>query len=1428
MFEKIIALSMRNPLMVFILVGAIIAGGLWSLRNIAIDAVPDITNNQVQVVTSTPSLAAPEVEQVITFPLENKLRNIPNVEEVRSISRFGLSVITVVFREEVPQLDARQLVKEQIDIAGAEIPPSIGVPELMPITTGLGEIYQYVLKVEKGFEDRYNDMELRTIQDWVVKRQLSGTPGIIEISSFGGRVKQYEVAVDPSLLRQHEVTIAEVFDALESNNENSGGSYIERGPNAYYIRSYGRVESKDDIEEIVIQSKAKNPLRIRDIGTVEWGSPNRFGAMTMDGKGEVVGGIVLMLKGANSSEAIANVHRRVSEIQRTLPEGISIYGYLDRSVLVGKTISTVSKNLIEGGLIVVFVLVLMLGNFRAGLIVASVIPLSMLFALILMKYFGVSANLMSLGAIDFGIVVDGAVIIVESVLHVLHVKYGGQTLSRSKLREVVGHSAQGILQSAAFGVLIILIVFVPILSLSGIEGKMFRPMAQTVSFALLGALLLSLTYVPVIAAMTLKRKIHSGEGFSDRMIGFLKRIYQPVLEKVLHRPKTTISMAFLVFLFSIGVFSQMGGEFIPTLEEGDLAMQMTLKPGSSLTESVRATTQAQKIILENFPEVKHVVAKIGTAEIPTDPMAMEDCDVMIIMKEKEEWVSADNREGLIAMMKEKLSIMQGVNFEFTQPIQLRFNELMTGAKTDISIKIFGENMETLKDLADRSALIIQKIDGAGDVKVEQTEGIRQWIIRFDRNAIAYYGADISEINRIIRASFSGEVAGFVYENERKFDLVVRLRNVDRAAFIPSEILVSAKSGGTIPLNQLVHISEEEGPMLISREDAKRRINIGVNVRNRDVASLVAEIEKELQSKVKLPSGYFLKFGGQFENLQKAKDRLLIAVPIALAMIFILLYFAFGSVRYASLIYMAVPLSAIGGVFALWIRGMPFSISAGVGFIALFGVAVLNGIVLIAYYEQLKKEETFDLKKLIMEGSKSRLRPVLMTAAVASLGFIPMALSTGNGAEVQKPLATVVIGGLVSATLLTLLVLPCLYFVSERKRYLKSAGLLALIFIAQSSYAQLPVFTLDHARARINENHLLMKNSELQIEYEKEQKGQNRPLPPLELVMQYGQINYDRRDWYMESNQSLGNFASWFRMDQVMRRKIILAESQQSLLHRELLLRVSIAYTGWKYAWQEREMYDSLLVIHDRALKRMEKKMNSGGSDRSEYLLLSSRQASLRNEYSFAEMRLWNLWNELATLCMYSDSAVQPESVKSATFIIKPTSVLPELLSTSENAIEIQRAETALIRSAYSPELMIGYFRQSLENIGGYWGVRAGISIPLWAWTVRSKAEQSKIREQQLTNDLEWQRFQLAQQLNSLVRQSVVLSDALQRNGNDYLNDLEKLRMLAEKQYQSGAISFFDFRQMIDHYLRSRIDHVRLLNEYENLIHQIRFLTDNTY
>ncbi|HCA83316.1 MAG TPA: CusA/CzcA family heavy metal efflux RND transporter, partial [Flavobacteriales bacterium] len=511
MFEKIIALSMRNPLMVFILVGAIIAGGLWSLRNIAIDAVPDITNNQVQVVTSTPSLAAPEVEQVITFPLENKLRNIPNVEEVRSISRFGLSVITVVFREEVPQLDARQLVKEQIDIAGAEIPASIGVPELMPITTGLGEIYQYVLKVDKGFEDRYNDMELRTIQDWVVKRQLSGTPGIIEISSFGGRVKQYEVAVDPSLLRQHELTIAEVFDALENNNENSGGSYIERGPNAYYIRSYGRVESKDDIEGIVIKSKAKNPLRIRDIGTVEWGSPNRFGAMTMDGKGEVVGGIVLMLKGANSSEAIENVHRSVAEIQRTLPEGISIYGYLDRSVLVGKTISTVSKNLIEGGLIVVFVLVLMLGNFRAGLIVASVIPLSMLFALILMKYFGVSANLMSLGAIDFGIVVDGAVIIVESVLHVLHVKYAGQTLSRSKFREVVGHSAQGILQSAAFGVLIILIVFVPILSLSGIEGKMFRPMAQTVSFALLGALLLSLTYVPVIAALTLSRKIHSGE-----------------------------------------------------------------------------------------------------------------------------------------------------------------------------------------------------------------------------------------------------------------------------------------------------------------------------------------------------------------------------------------------------------------------------------------------------------------------------------------------------------------------------------------------------------------------------------------------------------------------------------------------------------------------------------------------------------------------------------------------------------------------------------------------------------------------------------------------------------------------------------------------------------------------------------------------------
>lgn len=1424
MFEKIISFSINNKFIVALLVAALIAGGVFSLRHIAIDAVPDITNNQVQVVTTSPTLAPQEIEQMITFPLESKLMNIQNVVEVRSISRFGLSVVTVVFEEHVPTLQGRQLVKEQIDIASAEIPSELGSPELMPITTGLGEIYQYVLRVQPGYEHLYDDMELRTIQDWVVKRQLAGTKGIIEISSFGGRVKQYEVAVDPHLLRQNNISISDVFDALMANNENSGGSYIEKDQYAYYIRSQGKVDSKEDIENIVIKKTNTVPLLVRDVAKVVYGSPNRYGAMTMDGKGEVVGGITLMLKGANSSDAIKNVHDRIKQVQKSLPEGVEIYPYMDRSVLVAKTSATVTKNLIEGGLIVIFVLVLLLGNIRAGLIVASVIPLAMLFALMLMKLFGVSANLMSLGAIDFGIVVDGAVIIVESVLHVLHLNYAGQKLSREQMGEVVGRSSRDIIQSAAFGVLIILIVFVPIMTLTGIEGKMFTPMAQTVSFALIGALLLSLTYVPMMSSLFLSRKIAEKETFSDKIMNFFKKMYTPVLRRAIQKPVLVIGLAVTAFLGSVLVFSRMGGEFIPTLEEGDLAMQMTLKPGSSLQESIRASNEAEKILLNNFPEVRHVVAKIGTAEVPTDPMAMEDCDIMIIMKEKDEWVSASSREELMDKMKEKLSIMQGVNFEFSQPIQLRFNELMTGAKTDISVKIFGEDMNVLNDLAERSASIIKKIEGAGDVKVEQTEGLQQWLVKFDHRKLAQYHVDISDLNQVIRASFAGEKAGFVYENERKFDLVVRLRSENRKNMDLGNLFVPDGEGQLIPVSELVEFSEVQSPMLISREDARRRINIGVNVRNRDVASLVRDIEEQIHAEVKLPPGYSLKFGGQFENLEKAKARLMIAVPVALILIFILLYFAFGSFRYALIIYSAVPLSAIGGVVALWMRGMPFSISAGVGFIALFGVAVLNGIVLISYFNQLKKEAKLDLRALVLEGGSTRLRPVLMTAAVASLGFLPMALSNSNGAEVQKPLATVVIGGLISATLLTLLVLPVVYYWIEKRKYMKIPVVVLLVFFSGTLSAQNQMLKSDVVRQNVLLNHPLLKNAVLEAEYEKSGKAQSYNVAPLDVIVQYGQINYSGRDYFVEVNQNLGNLALMFKQDALTRQKILLAESQAQLLRRELVFHASMAYTEWKYAYYEAQVYDSMFVLYSAAMQRMNERVKRGEESSVEKTFFEAEFFKVRNAGASSNLRLEQSWRKLMLSAWIKDSLCIPEPVQMNLFLVEKKEVDTSLFDPLNRKSLMQKSQTQVEKSRLAPEFTIGYFNQSLEKINGHWGIRGGLSIPLWAWTAKSRIEQSKVRENIIANEIEYHREVLASQLEMLLNQYEILTNRMESENPGHTDALIRK---AELQYKTGQTDYLSYVQIVQAAFVAKLSGLEMHRELELIIHQINYLTIST-
>ena len=1030
MLNKIIEFSIKNKLIVILMTLGLIIYGLFELKKLPIDAVPDITDNQVQIITVSPSLGAPDVERFITFPLEQINNNIQGIKEMRSFSRFGLSVITIVFEDNIDLMLARQQVAERLQQVSKDIPANLGVPQMAPITTGLGEIYQYVVRPKKGYEHRYNAMELRTIQDWIIRRQLLGTPGVADVASFGGNLKQYEVAVNPSVLKSMGVTISEVFDALQKNNQNTGGAYIEKGPSVLFIRTEGLINKIPDIENTVVKNLPDGtPILIKNIGTVQYGKAIRYGAMTYNGKGEVAGAVVMMMKGANSNEVIADVKTRIAEIQKTLPEGVKIDAFLDRTKMVNNAIGTVSKNLLEGALIVVFVLVLFLGNFRAGLLVASVIPLAMLFAIIMMNIFGVSGNLMSLGALDFGLIVDGAVIIVEAILHRFrHLnKFQDQKISQDLMNREVYTSSSKMMNSAVFGQIIILIVYLPILTLQGIEGKMFKPMAQTVIFALLGAFILSLTYIPMMSSLVLSKKIDLKKNFSDKMMEKLESFYHRSLNLVLKIPNLVFFSVVGLFLLSLLIMSRLGGEFIPSLPEGDFAVDTRVLPGSNLKTSTDAVQKSSRILLKKFPEIEKIVGKTGSSEIPTDPMPIDASDMMIILKPRKEWTSATSYNELSEKMSAELKKnIVGVTYSFQYPVAMRFNELMTGARQDVVCKIYGENLDTLKVYSEKLGEISKKINGAQNIYVEPISGMPQIVITYKRDALSQFGLNVSDVNNIVNTAFAGQSTGSVFEGEKKFDLVVRLdgeqrKNVEDV----NNLLISTPSGIEIPLSTVANVELKESINQIQRENAMRRIIVGFNVRNRDIQSTVEDLQKVVEKDFKLPPGYSITYGGTFENLQQAKSRLMIAVPISLFLILLMLYFAFNSVKYGLLIFSAIPLSMIGGILSLWIRDMNFSISAGVGFIALFGVAVLNGIVLIAEFNR-QKESISDLKEVVKIGGKIRLRPVLMTALVASLGFLPMALSNGEGAEVQRPLATVVIGGLLLATFLTLYLLPLIY------------------------------------------------------------------------------------------------------------------------------------------------------------------------------------------------------------------------------------------------------------------------------------------------------------------------------------------------------------------------------------------------------------------
>ena len=1436
MINKLIEFSVKNKLLVGIHIVALIIFGVYSMMNINVDAVPDITNNQVQVVTISPSLAPQEVEQFVTYPVEMAMANLQGVDEIRSISRYGLSVVTIVFKESIPILDARQLVSEMLGAASEEIPEEYGTPGLMPITTGLGEIYQYTLEVAPEFKDKYNLIELRTIHDWIVKRQLSGTKGIVEVSGFGGFIKQYEVSVNPGTLRLFNITLEEIRTVLEENNQNTGGSYIQEGPYAKYIRAEGLLTSIDDIENIVITTRKNIPILIKDVAEVKIGSPSRFGAMTKNGEGETVGGITLMLKGGNANKITDNIKDKIEQVQKSLPEGISLVPYADRSELVNRVISTISTNLFEGALIVLLVLVLLLGNFRAGLIVASVIPLSLLFAFILMNVIGVSASVMSLGAIDFGLIVDGTVIMVEGILFYFHSNYLGKKLSNDELNSVVVKSSQKSGKSAVFGVVIILIVYIPILALTGIEGKMFKPMAITVSFALLGAIILSLTYVPMISSIFLSKNISDKKSFADKIMDKFSGFIMPILDLSLRHKAKVLSIMLVLFIGSIFLFTRLGAVFVPNLEEGDLAMQMTIPPGSSLNESIKISTKAEKILLDNFPEVKSVISKIGTAEVPTDPMAIEDADIMIIMKDKDEWTSADNREDLAELMKEKLNVITGASFDFTQPIQLRFNELLTGAKSDVVIKIYGEDLSVLSERANVVADKIKNIQGAADIKVEQVEGLPQVVFKYNRAKIAEYGLNISELNEIIRTALAGQQAGVIFEGERRFDLVLRMNEKYRTNVNNiKKLFVKTAYGLTVYLDELVEIEYKEGPMQIARDNTQRRITIGINVRNRDVKSLVNEIKEKIDNEVKLPSGYYFTYGGQFKNLEEATNRLMIVLPIALGLILLLLFLAFGSIKQAVIVYGTIPLSIIGGVLALWLRDLPFSISAGVGFIALFGVAVLNGIVLINSFNSLKSQGIIDINERIRKGVKDMIRPVTLTTLVAAFGFIPMAISKQAGAEVQMPLATVVIGGIIIAAALTLIVIPIFYLLmykNETKikmnKNIASVIILFALSIPFSAYSQDSNYVnLDAAKRIANKNNIDLQNARFDIEIAEKNVKSKLDLGKTELSYSNGELNSTNIDYSLSISQNLGNPIAKLSEKKLSKKELQLEEMSFNLTSENVDYQVARAFSIYAYNIYLHTIIKDFAELLKKSVEIVEIKYKNGAVSTLEKNFIIDKYNQLKWELSDIDMEKEQSLLDFNRLLL-SDTLFVPQ-VKGAfkMRLLKNNLDNNYALNHPEVAMynlktEYFKQDISLQKTKLFPEISVGYFNQQIDNTKGFDGVELGLSIPLWFISEKNNISISKIKYDKALNNLEYVKRTYSNNYNNTIRKYENIKERLKYFEEIGIKSADENILLTTKLYNSGEIEYIEYIQNVTDALNIKQNYLKTLLAYNNIIAQINY------
>ena len=1433
--KQLIQFSMRNKLFVTLVVIGIIAFGLRGLSRISIGAVPDVTNNQLQIITTSKSLATEDVEKYLTLPVELEIANLPGVKEIRSISKFGLSVVTVVFDENLGTYLPRQLVAERLPEIQNRIPEGFGTPFIGPITTGLGELLQYTLEVEPGYE--YSLTDLRTIQDWVVVRKLSGIEGVVEVNTWGGYLKQIEVAVIPERLQAYRISLEEVYSALIANNSIASGAYIEKNSEAYFIRADGQFSSTEAIGDVLVTYKDHTPVFIRDLAKVQIGHAPRYGAVTANGGGERVMGQLMLLKGAGESQTLKNIEQRFEEIANQLPEGVRINPFLDRSELVAKTSFTVAENLILGCLIVIFVIVILLGNWRSGVVVASVIPLSLLFALGMMDVFGVDANLMSLGAIDFGIIIDGAVIIVDFVTFYLvsrqkQLAHLPADEYQSSVDDLVTEGTYKMMHSAVFGQLIILLVFIPIFTLSGVEGKMFIPMAKVFSFALIGAMILCFTYIPVISSWVIRPVNNSFSKFSDQLFGRIRRLYWPILAIALRNARVVFAMALSMLIAAGVLFSKMGGEFAPTLDEGDFVIQPVLQTGTSLSKTIEFTTIIEATLLE-FPEVKQVVSRIGAAEVPTDPMSMEESDVIIKLHPKGTWTTAETKDDLAEAFKSRIAeVLPAVPIEFTQPIEMRFNELITGVRTDLAIKLFGEDLSILADKAAEIARSIEDIPGASDISLEKVEGLPQIKITYNTNALAAYGLSVTAVNQMISTAYAGRESGVFYEGDRAFDIVLRYQEDVRDDLDQlSSLTLVTPEGSLIPISAVALIESIASPAKISRDNGNRRVVVGVNVRNRDLGSVVKDVQQRLNAEISLPPGYHIEYGGQFENLASASGRLMIAVPISLILIFIMLYLAFRSFKEALLIFTAIPIAAVGGIFFLSIRELPFSISAGVGFIALFGIAVLNGIVLIEELKRLEESGMKSVLRRVVTATQSRVRPVLLTAFAAALGFLPMAISESSGAEVQRPLATVVIGGLITATLLTLIVLPTLYVIVNRVKITpKPLTLVLLAFLSISSLQAQDQNGVDIQLAqlleRALEHHPKIKAQEKVLIGSKAELQSALNLPKTEVYRNVDQNNITEKGSVLEIVGVSQNFS--FPTVYLARKKWLSTAYQKEewnawLNRNQALFEVSEAYYRWL-------VYNELTLLNEQRVETFQEyvriaKLRIEVGESTELELLNAQTALQKAQNDWIEYQSI-AQRAISDLKRYT--ALEDWSATNGTLIREP---LPEeidresLRALVEAEIAVFESQWKMVKQEFAPEVSLDVFRGvDPADQKVYDGIQVGVALPIFYQTQKAKSLKAKTSYEAskiLLDDRLIQKLDEIEVTWSLLQQEKTWMD---RYENEMKLTFEAVMRIGLKSYQSGNLSSIEFSEVLNSAYELKVQYLNRFLSYHNHLLQLKYLT----